>query len=178
MKSRIFFITYIAANMGLILYGIIALIQPEVLLKPFLTHVYRFPPEATNATTYLSGLFRLVGYFNIIPGVVGLLILYRYWDTRHSWHLKIVIASTIMSYLGPVVFDNTVGTIGFFEILEHIILVMILITGFIMLRTENRKVPQRTSRSNPGKKPFESIKLDYNKSQIPGGKVYANLERY
>lgn len=178
MKTRIFFITYAIANLGLIAYGLLAMIKPDILLETFFTHVYQFPPDASHATTYLSGLYRLVGYFNIIPGVVGLMILYRYWDTRHPWHLKIVIASTILSYLGPVVFDNTVGTIGFFEILEHIILVMILITGFIMLRNENRKTPQRTSKSNSGKKPPESIKPDYNKSQIPGGKVYTNLERY
>jgi hypothetical protein len=178
MKTRIFFTTYAIVNLGLIAYGLLALINPDILLETFLAHVYQFPPEASHATTYLSGLYRLVGYFNIIPGVVGLLILYRYWDTGRSWYLKIVIASTILSYLGPVVFDNTVGTIGVFEILEHIFLVMILITGFIMLRNENGKASQRTSRSNSGKKPPESIKPDYNISQIPGGKVYSNLERY
>ena len=177
MKTRFFFITYTIANLGLIIYGLLALIKPDILLKTFLTHVYQFPPEASYATTYLSGLYRLVGYFNIIPGVIGLLILYRYWDTRHFWYLKIVIASTILSYLGPVVFDNTVGTIGFFEKLEHIILVMILVTGFIMLRNEDKKLPQRTSRLNSGKTPPGGIKPDYIKSQIPGSKMHTNLER-
>lgn len=178
MKTRIFCITYAVANLGLLAYGLLALIKPDILLETFLAHIYQFPPEASHATTYLSGLYRLVGYFNIILGAVGVLILYRYWDTRQSWYLKIVTVSTILSYLGPVVFDNTLGRIGFFEILEHIILAIILMTGFIMLRKGNRKAPQRTSRSNLGKKPPEGIKTDYNKSQIPGGKVYTNLERY
>ncbi len=133
MKSRIFFITFAAANLGLILYGVLALIKPDILLEPFLAHVYRFPVEATTATIYLSALYRLLGYLNIIPGILGLLILHRYWVTRQAWYLKIVIASTILTYIGPVVFDNTVGTIGFFEILEHILLLLVAIVGFIAL---------------------------------------------
>ena len=133
MKSRIFFITYTAANVGLIVYGIVALMQPAILLEPFTAHVYQFPVEAIDAVAYLSGLYRLLGYFNIIPGVLGLLILYRYWITRQGWYLKMVIAATILTYLGPVVFDNTVGRIGFFEVLEHILFGLILISGLMML---------------------------------------------
>ena len=155
MKSHIFFITYLAANVGLILYGVIALIQPGILLEPFLVDVYQFPAEATNAITYLSGLYRLLGYFNIIPGVLGLLILYRYWITQHSWYLRIVITSTILTYLGPVIFDNTVGSIGFFEILEHILFVMILISGINMLKNRDSMTPQNTCSSSSGKTPSE-----------------------
>lgn len=35
----------------------------------------------------------------------------------------------ILSYPGLVVFDNTVGTIGFFEILEHILFIALLAAG-------------------------------------------------
>ena len=134
MKSRIFIGTFAIANLGLILYGVIAIIKPDILLEPFLTHVYQFPPEATGATTYLSALYRLLGYFNIIPGVFGLVLLHRYWATRREWYGRIVVASTALSYIGPVVFDNTAGTIGFFEILEHVLFALVLIMGFTMLR--------------------------------------------
>jgi hypothetical protein len=173
MKSRIFFITYIAANMSLILYGVIALIQPDVLLKPFLAHVFRFPPEATNATTYLSGLYRLLGYFNILPGVFGLLMLYRYGVARQEWYLKIVLASTILAYLGPVVFDNTIGTIGFFEILEHVLFVLILISGFMMLRHgDSMSTQSNSSKSSP--RNFISSFLGL---QGPERSLYTNSER-
>lgn len=132
MKTRIFFITFIIANLGLILYGAMALIKPEILLESFLKHVYQFPPEAAGATTYLSALYRLLGYFNIIPGMLGLLILHRYWITRQKWCIGIVMFSTSLSYIGPIIFDNTVGTIGFFEILEHIIFLLVVIVGFSM----------------------------------------------
>lgn len=150
MRSRFFFITYVTANAGLVVYGLMALVKPEILLEPFLVHVYQFPPEGIDAVLYLSGLYRLLGYFNIIPGALGLLILYRYWLTRGEWYLRIVIASTFLAYLGPVVFDNTLGMIEFFEILEHVIFVMILITGLIMLARRSRESLQRTVPAPPG----------------------------
>ena len=134
MKARIFLITFAGANLGLISYGFMALIKPEILLEPFSLHVYQFPEGAANATIYLSSLYRLLGYFNIIPGMFGLIILKRYWDTQGDWYLRSVIGLTFFSYLGPIVFDNTVGTIGFFEIIEHIIFVLIIIVGFISLK--------------------------------------------
>jgi hypothetical protein len=133
MKSRFFFSTYTAANLGLIAYGIIALMQPGVLLEPFSENVYQFPAEAADAITYLSGLYRLIGYFNVLPGLFGLITLYRYWVTRGGWYLQMVIGTTCLAYLGPVVFDNIVGTIGFFEILEHVVFGMVLISGLIMI---------------------------------------------
>lgn len=138
MKTRIFFITFIVANLGLILYGALVLIKPDILLEPFLVQVYRFPTGAAQATTYLSALYRLLGYFNIIPGMVGLLFLHRYWVTRQEWYIGVVFASTSLSYIGPVVFDNTVGTIGFFEILEHVLLLLVLVVGFSMLNTRSK----------------------------------------
>jgi multisubunit Na+/H+ antiporter MnhC subunit len=142
MKFRIFFITYTVANIGLILYGIIALIQPGILLEPFFMHVYQFPSEATNAITYLAGLYRLIGYLNRIPGILGLVILHRYLSTRQTWNLKFVIAATSFSYLGPIVFDNTLGRIGFFEILEQVLFLTMLIVGFMMLKYEDTMVTQ------------------------------------
>jgi hypothetical protein len=167
MKSRIFFITYTTANIGLIAYGVMALIQPDILLKPFLEHVYQFPAGATIAITYLSGLFRLLGYFNIIPGLLGLLILYRYWVMRQGWYLKIVVASTILAYLGPVVFDNTVGRIGFFEILEHVFFVMVLISGLIMLKYADSITLQGASSASLGVTPPRKIESGLLTSKNP-----------
>ncbi len=134
MKSRIFFSTFAVANLGLIAYGILALFRPEILLAPFLTKVYQLPAEAAQATAYLLGLCRLLGYLNVAPGMLGLLILYLYWRTRQAWFLKLLVAATILVYLGPVTFDNTVGTIGPLEVIELIIFAMVIISGFIMLK--------------------------------------------
>lgn len=36
--------------------------------------------------------------------------------------------------VGPIVFDNTVGSIGFFEIVEHLLFVLMVVSGTLMLR--------------------------------------------
>ena len=134
MKSRLFFITYTAANASLILYGALALLMPNILLQPFSEQVYQFPEGALRAIAYLEGLFRLLGFFNLVLGTLGLLILRRFRKSGEKWNLRIVIASTILAYVGPIVFDNTVGIIGFFEIVELILLGLMVVFGAMMLR--------------------------------------------
>jgi hypothetical protein len=48
-----------------------------------------------------------------------------------------VMASSLLAYIAPIVFDNTVGHIGFFEILEHILFLVMVVAGIIMLRGRN-----------------------------------------
>ncbi len=134
MKLRFFSITYTVANVGLILYGALALLMPNILLEPFSEHIYQFPEGALRAFTYLAALFRLIGFFNFVLGALGLLILHRFRESGQKWYLKIVIASTILAYVGPIVFDNTVGNVGFFEIVEDILFVLMVVIGPIVLR--------------------------------------------
>lgn len=42
--------------------------------------------------------------------------------------------STALAYLGPIVFDNTVGSIGFFEMVEHALFASVVTLGVIMWR--------------------------------------------
>jgi len=134
MRWRFFFITYAAANVSLVLYGVLALLMPSILLGPFSLHVYRFPDDATGAVAYLAALFRLLGFFNLILGALGLLLLRLFRVTRQAWILWIVIVFTALAFIGPIVFDNTVGSIGFFEIVEHVLFVLVIIFGILMLR--------------------------------------------
>ena len=134
MRSRFFFITYGVANVSLVVYGALALVKPRVLLEPFALHVYQFPHTATAAVAYLAALFRLLGFFNLILGLLGLILLRRYGRSRQRWIVQVVIGSSLLSYLGPIVFDNTVGNIGLFEVIEHVLFVTMLVSGILMLR--------------------------------------------
>ena len=131
--TRAFLIIYGIANVGLILYGLLALTQPNVLLDSFSVHVYQFPSNAAVAVDYLSALFRLLGFLNLILGILGLWLLWRYRTSRQLWLVYIIIASSILSYLGPIVFDNTAGNIGIFEIIEHVIFAAMVLPGITML---------------------------------------------
>jgi hypothetical protein len=133
-KSRFFFIAYGLANLGLVLYGLLALFQPGILLEPFSLYVYEFPIEAAGAVRYLAALFRLLGAFNLLLGGLGLSLLWQHRLNQQKWILFTVMASSLLSYIAPIVFDNTVGHIGFFEILEHTLFVAMIAAGIIMLR--------------------------------------------
>jgi hypothetical protein len=134
VSSQFFYITYVAGNLGLVVYGVMALMMPSVLVEPFTLHVYQFPEEATAATSYLAALFRLLGFLNVILGLFGLLLLRRYRSERQTWILRLVIAVSLLAYVGPIVFDNTVGSIGFFEIVEHILFVLMVLSGAFFYR--------------------------------------------
>jgi hypothetical protein len=110
-----------------------AAIDPSILLEPFSEHVYEFPTNAIDAVIYLGALFRLLSFFNLLLGAFGLLLLWRWRLGYELWILRSLIGLTVSSYLGPVVFDNTVGAIGFFEIIEHIVFLAALALGIVML---------------------------------------------
>ncbi len=133
MRSRIFFITFIAANLSLVAYGVLVLVDPTVLVDPFIQRVYALPPEATTAVAYLAGLFRLLGFFNLILGGLGLLLLRQVALGRPSWIMQVVIAISLLAYLGPIVFDNTVGHVGVFEMIELALFIAMILSAILVL---------------------------------------------
>jgi hypothetical protein len=138
-KSRLFFITYGAANLGLVLYGLLALIKPGILLETFSLYVYEFPVEATLPVAYLAALFRLLGFFNLLLGGLGIALLWQYHRNRRRWIFLTVMSSSLFAYLAPIVFDNTIGHIGFFELLEHILFFTMLVAAMLMLPERNNQ---------------------------------------
>lgn len=138
MKNEHFFFTaFGAGNAGLIFYGLLALLSPNILVESFSASVYQFPATATTALAYLSALFRLLGFLNLILGIVGLILLWQFRASREHWLKISIILISILSYLGPIIFDNTVGSIGVFEFIEHILFAGMLISAFMMTTSSN-----------------------------------------
>ena len=133
LRFRIFVGTFGIANAGLILYGSFALLAPDLLMKSFSQNVYQFPVDAFSAISYLSGLFRLLGFLNLLLGIIGSLLLWRYQMSHEYWLFWSASVVPTLSYLGPIIFDNTVGTIGLFEIIEHIIFATMIFSGIRMI---------------------------------------------
>jgi hypothetical protein len=132
-KLRFFLITFGTANAGLILYGLIALLSPNILVETFSSSVYQIPATATAALSYLSALFRLLGFLNLILGITGLILLWRFRVNREQWLKVSVMIISLLSYLGPIIFDNTVGSIGIFEIIEHILFAGMILSAFTLI---------------------------------------------
>lgn len=132
-RTRIFYGTFGAANLGLVFYGLLALLNPQILTDSFSARVYQFPLEASAALAYLAALFRLLGFFNLLAGSLGLWLLWQHGRNPQAWLERTVITVSLLAYLAPIIFDNTVGHIGFFEILEHLLFVAMLAVGMFHL---------------------------------------------
>jgi hypothetical protein len=139
-KTGVVYIVYGSANLGLILYGLLALLNPQVLTDSFSARVYDFPPDASAALTYLAALYRLLGFFNLLVGSLGLWLLWRHHLDPQSWLMRTAIAVPLLAYLAPIIFDNTVGHIGFFEILEHLLFAAMFAVGIfhVLKRKDDR----------------------------------------
>jgi hypothetical protein len=133
-NKRLFFIIFGVANFSLLLYGLLALTMPGILYESFSQYVYRFPDSDYLAIGYLQALYRLLGFFNLLVGLTGLFLLWRYHRSPQPWIAYLAMALSMLAYLAPIVFDNTVGHIGFFEILEHILFGSMVITGISEFR--------------------------------------------
>ena len=133
-KLRFFLFTFGLANAGLILYGLLAMFSPDVLIETFTSSAYQFPADAAPALTYLAALFRLLGFLNLILGITGLILLWRFWNNREPWLKVSIISISMLSYLGPIIFDNTVGSIGVFEFIEHLLFAGMLLSALTMIR--------------------------------------------
>jgi hypothetical protein len=133
MKSRLFFIVFGLALGGVVLYGALALVSPGLLLESFEGDGYVLPESAGAVVVYLIGLFRLIGYFNLVLGMLGLVLLRLYAANGTRQLLYVVLATTVLAYAGPVVFDNTVGSVGPAEIAEHVLLAAVIVMGVVMM---------------------------------------------
>lgn len=133
VRRQIFLVVYGLANIGLVLYGLLALIMPAALLEDFAAHVYQLPPGAA-ATYYLLALYRLLGFFNLTVGAGGLFLLRQLQVNLQPLAGRLAMLTSLAAYLGPIVFDNTVGHIGPAEILEHILFAAMVVTGLNWLR--------------------------------------------
>jgi len=133
-KDQTFCIVFGIANLGLFLYGLLALFQPGILYETFARQVDQFPADAQAAAGYLLALYRLLGFFNLLVGLAGLGLLWRFSIEPQPWLAWFVIGLSLLAYLAPLVFDNTVGEIGFFEVIEHILFAAMLVVGLARLK--------------------------------------------
>ncbi len=133
-KDQTFCVVFGIANLGLFLYGLLALFRPNILYETFARHVYQFPSGAGFAVSYTLALYRLLDFFNLLVGLAGLFLLWRFSIEPQPWLARFVMGLSLLAYLAPLVFDNTVGDIGFFEVLEHVVFFGMLVVGITRLK--------------------------------------------
>ncbi len=84
-KDQTFCVVFGIANLGLFLYGLLALFRPDILYETFARHVYQFPSGAGFAVSYTLALYRLLDFFNLLVGLAGLFLLWRFSIEPQPW---------------------------------------------------------------------------------------------
>ncbi|MHA1950157.1 MAG: hypothetical protein ACXAAO_08665 [Candidatus Thorarchaeota archaeon] len=125
-------------TLGLIAYGIMTIINPQVLSAGFhrFTNVDWEQYQIVNVeiASYIILLWRLIGIFNLMAGLVLTMIVWKWMQLGNKWSWIALFIGTILAYLGPMITDLIVGSIEVFEIIEFtlfglFVIVMLLVSG-------------------------------------------------
>ncbi|MFW9767207.1 MAG: hypothetical protein ACFFF9_14680 [Candidatus Thorarchaeota archaeon] len=123
-------------TLGLAVYGVMAMINPEVLAAGFHTFTDQdwllFQTGNSVVAAYIVLLWRLIGIFNLMAGVVLSFIVWKWLKFGNSWSWITLFTGTILAYLGPIITDLTVQSIEIFEVIEFALFGLFLITMLLM----------------------------------------------
>jgi hypothetical protein len=104
------------------LYGIGLILKPGLMLSGL--ELYS-STSITNQNTFfqkhIAMLIQLLGCFNIVAAVSGLIAIAGYKKTKMLKYLLIIFFCNIIAYGSSVAFDLTTGLIGIIEVIEIVV---------------------------------------------------------
>ncbi|HNB54011.1 MAG TPA: hypothetical protein PK530_18835 [Anaerolineales bacterium] len=130
-QLRIFFLTFGLASLGLILYGLIGLAFPVNSMSISFGVIYLYPYDLL-LTRFLTAVFRLLAFYSLILGGVGSVLLWQYRKHKQPWMAYTVIGMTILAYLGLIIFTDAFKAVELYEVMAHILFLLMLISGISM----------------------------------------------
>ncbi len=123
-------------TLGLVAYGIMAIITPEILSPGFQKFTNQdwleFQVDQIVTAAYIILLWRLIGIFNLTAGLALTFIVWKWLQLGNKWSWVSLFTGTILAYLGPMITDLTVRSIEFFEIIEFTLFGLFLITMILV----------------------------------------------
>lgn len=124
---RVAWLIIAIADAGLLVWGAMAAMAPDILRIGYESFTGRSWPELANTSPmtpeFIMLLFRLLGAYNLAFGVLALAIAavaFRHGDAWAWWAL--LIGNTI-AFGAPMTYDQIVGAIGPFEVLEYVAII-------------------------------------------------------
>jgi hypothetical protein len=116
------------------LYGIGIIVKPQLIIGGLEQYA---PIIFTKQNSYFQNygilLIRLLGCFNIVAAVSGIIAIRGYLNYKRSIFLVIIFFSNIIAYACSIVFDLTTGVIGIVEVAEIAVFFLSLIAFFIII---------------------------------------------
>ena len=139
-------------TLGLAAYGVMAIINPEMLGAGFNTFTkqswQQFQLDNQIVAAYVSLLWRLSGVFNLMAGLTLTLVVWQWLEPGNRWAWTALLLGTILAYLGPMITDLTVRSIQVFEVMEFLLFglfvtTMLLVRAVYFTQPETRGTPSR-----------------------------------
>jgi hypothetical protein len=135
-----------ATTLGLAVYGVMAIFNPEVLSAGFDRFTQqdwnRFQTDNHVLAAYVTLLWRLIGGFNLAVGLTLALVAWKWLRPGHSWAWTTLFLGTLISYLSPMSLDVSVRSIGSIEVFEFVLFGLFVIS---MLGVRCKYFPKKVS---------------------------------
>lgn len=136
------------ADLGLLLYGIMAVFTPQIFSAGYQAFTGQSWSQLSSVSPrtaeYILLLARLVGALNIAIGVVASLIVLMSFRRGEAWSWYALLIGNSIGYLSPMAYDQIVGSIGIFEQLEIVLIVLVYVALVISAKGVLRKDKNET----------------------------------
>ncbi|MFW9792783.1 MAG: hypothetical protein ACFFEE_00655 [Candidatus Thorarchaeota archaeon] len=123
-------------TLGLVFYGVMTLFTPEVLAAGFNTFTgqewLNFKTGNSVVAGYIVLLWRLIGIFNVMAGIVLTFIVWKWLRAGSKWSWIVLFTGTVLAYAGPIITDLTVQSIEIFEIIEFALFGLFLVSMLLL----------------------------------------------
>ncbi len=97
-----------------------AAVRPDQLIAGFesYTDLAWSEPESSRTSGFILLLFRLLGAYNVAFAVLAIAIALTAFRRGERWAWWALLVGNTIAYGAPMIYDQIVGAIGVFEILE------------------------------------------------------------
>lgn len=121
----------LVADLGVLLYGLMATLVPEVLSEGFQAYTGQSLSALLSASPktaeYILLLGRLLGAFNTAFALAVISIVLMSFRKGEAWSWYALLIANSAGYFSPIAFDWTIGSVGIFEQLEIVFIVLIYV---------------------------------------------------
>lgn len=140
------------AGLGILVYGVSASLDPNVLTAGFETYTDAtwdgFAASNGQAADFILMGFRLLGVFNFAMGFTLIAITVMAFRHAERWAWWALLVGNTLAIGGPIVYDQAVGYIGPYEVLEYVglFLVYVALAATASMLRRHRVAPAEDAR--------------------------------
>jgi hypothetical protein len=121
-RRRCAWVSILLADIGILVYGVMAAVAPTALIPGYESYSNRMWPELVAADSptaaFILLLFHLLGAYNVAFAVLAIAIAATAFRRGEGWAWWALLVGNTLGFGAPMTYDQIVGEIGVFEVLE------------------------------------------------------------